>query len=1070
MENNTKNILNTNHLLMRVAVSLLLIMLTTVSAWAQDDLIRLTFKMPGYNLDVNKFESITQPVQTTRDANGDLVLWYQRGTNVKIDWPLLDKKKQTPLRLFYIGNVYDYSFIEEDAAFTYYWLHSDLSTRTQVGTTEQQFDCDVTFYNIWNFDVPRYDTDWWTGVTTMTKDPTDEAYYQRVHFVYDDSKVALNVLPDNCYHKEDVDDGRIYKYLVWGEPLFFKAEGADGYYVSDVNISFKYPETGIGAGPYNWYQWMDVANQSDDYPDSRMHYRTATGGLYEFGVCTPYSYPCEAVITIEAKPKLNLDVQLTGNGLKEDLRTQIIGYGGGTSLNDLRPGDYVAFYPKQKNGYIFDYGQIDNQYGLFKTNGERYSEGLNVAETPDPTVVQYFSVKMGEEDLVLKIDVRPDPEKIFDISFDDVIYNDDLQSYVSETSDLGRIWCANYEEAFFTEGCVGERVAILDDCPEWVEVKSLIVESTDPNVEFSEDITNSRVFYMPQTPVRVKCVFGLNTDAGYRKADLVFNNPFEDNSMAFFYSGEGGDDSNFYKFPNMARKRIVKVGEGVSVNVLLTQAASNSSNYKMTIEREENGHAVADVCPENVFTVPNSDGDITVRVDLVQAYRVYTSELGNKGAYCEISRSFVPAGTPVNVTTFVDNSKLSGLGETYDVVFNLYSNMVNGDAKEAQLESWNIADGYTFYMPASDVLVYADELWYMDASVETTGKGTVSLDAPQRGPVRTDGIVKVRERDRVYVNADPAPGYHVENVWLEWTRDIDAATLADALAVPAPTALYSNGSFTVPYFKPMQNSHKRYTNVVVHVEFEMDTPLTLFNDDQNEEYRNHELIADNLNAGVINVCLNGRTLYKDGMWNTLCLPFNVTIAESPLAGADARTVTAANITGTTLYLTFGNPVTELQAGVPYIIKWDNDTEHPTIDDPTFTGVTLNNENNDFNNGIDGDLRVRFIGTYNTKTLNDEDKSILFMGGGNQLYYPDGAASIKMNAFRCYFKIGNGTPLARAFSDFSLVFGSEPTSIESPIENHFQENEVWYTLGGRRMNGRPTQKGVYIMNGKKVVVK
>jgi hypothetical protein len=358
----------------------------------------------------------------------------------------------------------------------------------------------------------------------------------------------------------------------------------------------------------------------------------------------------------------------------------------------------------------------------------------------------------------------------------------------------------------------------------------------------------------------------------------------------------------------------------------------------------------------------------------------------------------------------------------------------------------------------------------MDASVETTGKGTVSLDAPQRGPVRTDGIVKVRERDRVYVNADPAPGYHVENVWLEWTRDIDAATLADALAVPAPTALYSNGSFTVPYFKPMQNSHKRYTNVVVHVEFEMDAPLNLFNDDQNEEYRNHELIADNLNAGVINVCLNGRTLYKDGMWNTLCLPFNVTIAESPLAGADARTVTAANITGTTLYLTFGNPVTELQAGVPYIIKWDNDTEHPTIDDPTFTGVTLNNENNDFNNGIDGDLRVRFIGTYNTKTLNDEDKSILFMGGGNQLYYPDGAASIKMNAFRCYFKIGNGAPLARAFSDFSLVFGNEPTSIESPIENHFQENEVWYTLGGRRMNGRPTQKGVYIMNGKKVVVK
>ena len=32
------------------------------------------------------------------------------------------------------------------------------------------------------------------------------------------------------------------------------------------------------------------------------------------------------------------------------------------------------------------------------------------------------------------------------------------------------------------------------------------------------------------------------------------------------------------------------------------------------------------------------------------------------------------------------------------------------------------------------------------------------------------------------------------------------------------------------------------------------------------------------------VVLTGRTLYKDGKWNTLCLPFDVTIADSPLAG------------------------------------------------------------------------------------------------------------------------------------------------------------------------------------------
>jgi hypothetical protein len=30
--------------------------------------------------------------------------------------------------------------------------------------------------------------------------------------------------------------------------------------------------------------------------------------------------------------------------------------------------------------------------------------------------------------------------------------------------------------------------------------------------------------------------------------------------------------------------------------------------------------------------------------------------------------------------------------------------------------------------------------------------------------------------------------------------------------------------------------------------------------------------------------------------------------------------------------------------------------------------------------------------------------------------------------------------------------------------------TWYDLNGRKLNGMPTKKGVYIMNGRKVVVK
>ncbi len=88
----------------------------------------------------------------------------------------------------------------------------------------------------------------------------------------------------------------------------------------------------------------------------------------------------------------------------------------------------------------------------------------------------------------------------------------------------------------------------------------------------------------------------------------------------------------------------------------------------------------------------------------------------------------------------------------------------------------------------------------------------------------------------------------------------------------------------------------------------------------------------NKNGETVNVMLDGRTLYKDGEWNTICLPFNVDLTDEngPLYGAIAKTLTDASVSGTTVSLTFGNPesttepVTTLKAGTPYIIKWDAD--------------------------------------------------------------------------------------------------------------------------------------------------
>ena len=50
-------------------------------------------------------------------------------------------------------------------------------------------------------------------------------------------------------------------------------------------------------------------------------------------------------------------------------------------------------------------------------------------------------------------------------------------------------------------------------------------------------------------------------------------------------------------------------------------------------------------------------------------------------------------------------------------------------------------------------------------------------------------------------------------------------------------------------------------------------------------------------------------------------------------------------------------------------------------------------------------------------------------------------------------------------------GGDTTGIDATLVNSERENsEAWYTLDGRKLQGKPTQKGVYITNGKKVIIK
>lgn len=221
----------------------------------------------------------------------------------------------------------------------------------------------------------------------------------------------------------------------------------------------------------------------------------------------------------------------------------------------------------------------------------------------------------------------------------------------------------------------------------------------------------------------------------------------------------------------------------------------------------------------------------------------------------------------------------------------------------------------------------------------------------------------------------------------------------------------------------------------------------------------------------IAVTLRGRTLYKDGSWNTICLPFDVETEGSVLDGAVARKLTATSITGDettgqTLHLTFGDAVTELKAGVPYIIKWE---EGDNITDPVFTGKAISDTEPTTVTSQDG--MVSFIGTYGTVSLAANDKSCLYFGANNKLLWPD--QNVTVGAFRAYFKIGDDDAVnAKGITGFVIDFGDDGETTAIHNAEFIMQNDdadAWFTLDGSRLSGTPAAKGIYIHNGKKVVV-
>ena len=208
-----------------------------------------------------------------------------------------------------------------------------------------------------------------------------------------------------------------------------------------------------------------------------------------------------------------------------------------------------------------------------------------------------------------------------------------------------------------------------------------------------------------------------------------------------------------------------------------------------------------------------------------------------------------------------------------------------------------------------------------------------------------------------------------------------------------------------------------------------------------EDTNNASWISDH-NGQVYDITLT-RTLQAGG-WNTFSVPFSIA---TPSGWTVKELYEASYNDGTnTLSLTFSDAAS-IVAGHAYMVKVDANVVNPTFSNVTISSSTTATI-------VTG---VEFVPAINPTALTLNDKSYLFVSGGNKLTWASSGSSMK--GFRAYFHILNNNITNARF--FSMGFGDDgqTTGIINLTPTLSEGEGAWYDLSGRRVQN--PAKGIYI---------
>ena len=408
-------------------------------------------------------------------------------------------------------------------------------------------------------------------------------------------------------------------------------------------------------------------------------------------------------------------------------------------------------------------------------------------------------------------------------------------------------------------------------------------------------------------------------------------------------------------------------------------------------------------------------------------------------------------------------------------------------------------EGYTFtpYVAKSEIDLDGIGLLTVDAfevvGVDDEAKH-VTLNAIEEVPMGDIIIIHSDEPGAVHniplTRADDAYVHNNNKLWVSdgtvrGGRDIYRFAKESTKEGDLYTFRRSSTSDILPDGEVYLKYHSA-TNTDTYYLSEEDVPekvaKLIFHDNED----NRELIDQYKGRTIGQVVLDGHTFFKNHKWNTLCLPFDIigeNIDLTPLSDAEiweldiAQKDDYAKQTGfdsetEELTLNF-KPARNIEPGKPYVFEWRT-TAYSYIDNPVFENVTIKSSEQGEMAVTSYDETVQFIGTYAPVMLIGNTTANLYMGPEDKLVYP--TSNDYVNSFYAYVLVdlgnGPGLPGEKTVRKIVMNITDEEEIITRVIEIVMPtpiQDDAWYDLKGHRFTTKPTEPGIYIMNGRKILI-